>query len=445
MDNISRHINRLEQQFCCGDFSAPDPGPIADLKAQIPEVLGLMRNRIQELTAAKLPYRQTILWIAQFVDALEHISRTVWVEPELAHYQKVYPGPTAMPGMLNGYPEDTKHLIMGRNNAEIWRTRGGNEVIEPGRPRIQDTLKDTYMKGIKRGTNDYHLPEILAKQEAIVIPSYNPLDTIFFRKTRPAPLYVLALIDFKYLIADRTYMTPQNFFNHDCFHVVGTETYNHQNLQLWDTLQDDYTGIKLPEAQKQVKPLPREAAYRYWNNNAAILDAEVQNLDAEVDKLAKEADNLSKQADANPSELARKTKSLDERKAFRDAVNTVLFTLVHEPLNRTNIQDPKHRWCVMPEKALFFDRLNAKGPKGEDNGFLLAILERFHTGFFGRIREGESYNPAQLAAIEDCLGCSNCTGGTCTGTTDKGKPCVKGWITHHSAGLEDFPSWLSRN
>ncbi len=449
-ENISRHMNRFEQQFCCGSSSQPEPGSaIADLKGQIPAVLDAMRKKIFDLVLQKYPYRPCIEFIGRFVMVVEHILGVTKVDGEVAHFSEVYNDTDSAEYNL---------LRKGRTRAEIWRTEVEDTGrLEATRPKRQATLMETFELGLKE-IHEYHIPEVMKKSEVIVFPSYNPLNTTFFRRTRSVPLFVAALIDFKYLIADKIYMTPFQFFNHDNFHIVGvypytTATTTTPSPQLWDTLESFARSGKLA-LTTQAYPVARTTLYAYYDAVAKFLEVHIQALEDAV-TIQNDLVNIYQTLESATSEQDAATE-YSKAKAFLSAVNTYLFTLIHEPIHKSDMHVDfiKFTWASVMEPKNILERMHVSGlgaPIGirqSPNPFLKVIKGRFDSGFFGRIQEGESYTPAEMEILERSMNCAECLTGNCRGQENNaGIACVQGWLetvleASRAVHLFDFDSWL---
>jgi hypothetical protein len=226
-------------------------------------------------------------------------------------------------------------------------------------------------------------------------------------------------------------MTPFQFFNHDNFHIVGVDPYTTATTttpspQLWDTLEAFARSGKLA-LTTQAYPVTRHTLYAYYDAVAKFLEVHIQALE-------------------EPS----------KPKAFLSAVNTYLFTLIHEPIRTSDmhLDFKRFAWASVMEPKNILERMHVSGlgaPIGirqSPNPFLKVIKGRFDSGFFGRIQEGESYTPAEMEILERSMNCPECRIGNCTGQENNaGIACVQGWLeavldASRAEHLFDFDSWL---
>lgn len=503
LDAIAKHADELAQSFCCGHNRYLDDDAATGLdRADVVRIMGEVKDRIQDLRndgdqdlttapdAQGAPvlaadaktaftgyrYADTIRFIVKWVDMIDFIVWRTRVRREEALFHTMYPEDA--PANIDN---DDLAMNWGRNNREAWRTEPG-PILQAGHPRYADnvTLGGIWANGYPRTAQDtHHIDRVLPKPEAITIPSYNALDYAFFLTTRPVPIYVVALLNIKNIVADRVYMSPHNFFNHDLFHIVGTEQGKNQ---LWDTLRDNLQKEKHVPELRTAGPVgpPMDLVLTYWQECADTLANLLAPLQNQVTGLENAA-NTAKTAYQNDQDNDdRRQAAVDTRTAYRSrkkrlkAIESLLFALVHEPISHTVIFRPNlnmkaeqaqmrhNRFPAVPEAALLRKRLDmrrrdAAAPNNaalaEDNGFVRYIWERYKTGFFGEFEPYGFVMPEmvdELGQAADCAACRTAIQTNTDGCHDgldnltnsqywaNGTGCAMGWVLRSLQELPDY-------
>jgi hypothetical protein len=339
---IDRHLARIEQRVCCGAYSGlPEP-----MKVAIARLAHEHRAAFADLRASDCPYHATFAQIESFVNFWNSVVAATTANDEYELHRIALE--SASPAAKEAYGSDPATIVnMRRNDISKHRMLAGGVTV------IRDVATFEYAAALSSVNNSATtLPHTLTTPhdaygaactctgELLLYPSYAPLTPRFFIAVRAAPLWVLALIDTGYILADRNYMQPYSFFEHDMFHATDDRT-----RQQWITMmaaRDDH--LRRGRSVTEVHEL--------WQKN-------VETILEEIDQYA------------------------DTKKALE----LMFFYLLHEPVD--NAEDAAKAPAV-PEKTSIETRL-AMGPKAGypeevgDNFFLQEFIHKLDIKFFGRL------------------------------------------------------------
>lgn len=344
--NIDRHIERIRYRLDSGE----DSYLIPQIKQEITFYLNELDKEIGNLSTQGFPYRDSILFIAKFINIFDWIIFYTKTWPELEHYQLTGLGEDGF--KLDGMRQ-MKALSQKRNQSEAFKyvTQYHNSYEE-----LKVRLDDIYngKSGVQWKTSD-QIKRILEIKEIIVIPSYNPLDEAFFTKIRQVPMFMLGLIDLEYLNADAHRYSPWEFFTHDMFHTISnspyTEAVNHSTAQLWHSM------LKRVQKITQTSGFGSEDTMRQifstWDRNAKKL-----------------------------RELAEKLDDQELLKAFE----IVLFCLFHEPVDtRPQMQQVSGKQLPSFPPALV--EPESIRHRIDDLDWIIKISERARDNWFGPLSD----------------------------------------------------------
>lgn len=281
--NIEKHINIITRRLCCGQWKHLEDTVKDDLLSFIEGTV--TPERIQ-LVSQGYPYERSILFCEKFISLFSLIVHEAIVRPELDFYKdhdlqkdkQVQLTPA-------GSPQFAEWLRDRRNNIDGCRSNASSEYgINPG--HNFHTAQNTSEKAYVAESNTDTFPKLKNEVESysdfatrqigkpILLPSYNPLDPLFFVKIRAVPMYAIGMIDMQYLNADGIRQIPVGFFEHDMFHVCTPRT----GTQQWKTLYnrlceviDAHQDIPLPAVEKLV--------YVKWHENIDMITKEINNYD----------------------------------------------------------------------------------------------------------------------------------------------------------------------
>ncbi|MCU0567017.1 MAG: hypothetical protein MUF49_10515 [Oculatellaceae cyanobacterium Prado106] len=356
--NIRRHINAIKQGIHCGAPDQPNqgefrcqvhPGVSDQLKQEILQpafgnlsVLDQILEDIKKLDGASYPYKDSLRLIAKFMKLVDYITYRAKTEPEAKALI-----PT---GQTLSYEGSSQYSLIRQSRKAKFNSEFGC-AFPVYKPNV--TLREIYSYAPDYWPHGGYTPDrlelILADPDIILLPSYNPLDAEFFTKIRQVPMFLVGLINLEFLKADRDYQSPLQFFDHDCFHVYGVPS---SKPQLFHTMKYRVEEIQRLEQEQGKSPSSPTMIYRIWDQNTRILRGLIDQV---------------------------KNKDLVE------AINIVLFTVLHEPLTNPSGVPLKgvNNLPALVDKYAIANRLK-DGP----NGLLLALRPRILKGEFGTISAG---------------------------------------------------------
>lgn len=346
-ENIERHINLIQQRVCCGEYQWLPDGKKSDIKV----VMESLRNEIKALRAANPAQRITkSAWvndvspgfpnldaqkfIAKFTLIFDYLIAKVKFDPELEFHRRNTADYTKR---IEAKGEAVTALTYHRNHLV------GMEMKLGGYYKYGDDIKAWYKEaGEKLLHNHGKFARSLKEPKVILLPSYNPLNTTFFTRVRQVGMYMLGLIDLPYLMADKLYMCPRDFFDHDNFHIVAMS--EGATKQQWGTICDRVAALKDTLGSE-------EEVFVFWDKNAQLLEREVNTI---TDK------NL------------------------QEAVDTLLFALLHEPCEPSTDQAPP---AVLEEDSMVarFQAVAKADRVIQEDIYMHDLHEKLTNGFFGHI------------------------------------------------------------
>ncbi|MEP6903997.1 MAG: hypothetical protein ABJA66_19895, partial [Actinomycetota bacterium] len=247
LENIRRHINRMEHRLCCGEYCHQ----LDDRFKNIGECFKILLEDLVNLEKGNFPYEKCMIFLPKFVHVLEWITYFTITRPEIyfyeiADYDNVFRAISGKRGESKGREERAKYRAQFNKSVTAWKDgieaykRAGNSCGCMACQRIALSLKNS---------------------EIILVPTYEELSFVYFTKIRPVPMFAIGLIDLPYLLADGFEYSPYEFFAHDLFHTVGQSG---GGKQLSQTICET-----VKEFEK--KKIDREILFNIWNENTQIL------------------------------------------------------------------------------------------------------------------------------------------------------------------------------
>jgi hypothetical protein len=336
-ENIRRHINRIRQRICCGRDSAIG----AEIKIQINRHLDLLEQDVEKLFNQVYPYHDSLRFVAKFMEMVDWITYHTRTVPELRHYQ------------LMGKGEDEREWTLNIRRlfeelARLRNLRDGLNYSTQLRLFTTESLADIYnAAGGKSLWQKCRLMPALNKRDLVVLPSYNPLDEVFFVKIRQVPMFVVGLIDLEYLIADSHRYSPFEFFSHDAFHIFSNQDEGEKTPQLWRSLFN--RASELDPKNGFGDAAQRERLIRQWDAYAT----HIQSL------------------------LAQGTQQGAD---FQRALEILLFCVFHEPIDTGTSTSKASFSPAIMEPASAQTRLAAPS-------FVEKIEERARNQWFGPLSQ----------------------------------------------------------
>ena len=274
---------------------------------------------------ANLPYAGCIAFTRKFVDYIDYIVWKTKTTPEGQFYNANW-NDLAYTNAKLDVLHRRRHLIDGMDFAVV---EGVNwDQLNPSAGH--GMARNGNGKGGPQGT--CQLEDLPTTADALLFPSYNPLNAGSFTYFRQVPVFLLGLIDIPFLNPDGNRASPANFFNHDGFHIRWSSNRGRRyrfGVQQWGTLfrrLQALTGEAAPGVPDEERALwGREdhTPAKYQNNRLAVY--------ADWDRNARRLNSIVSRMDP-PN---------------REAVEIMLFMLYHEPT--TNLNRPPYNWCTVVE------------------------------------------------------------------------------------------------
>lgn len=200
------------------------------------------------------------------------------------------------------------------------------------------------------------------EDELIILPTFCPLDYLFFVRTRCVPIFIVGLADRAYSNADNNMYTPVEFFKHDLnFHTFGSPS-------LWESMKqwrEELITFLLPSNGHVDRKKLRRDIYEMWHEN-------IQVLLTHRDRLA----------------------SADDKTAF----DVVLFVLAHEPIGDHIVKNPYVNIPSLIDISSLKRRL-------DDDALMAHLQKKAALGAYGQLSQGAlAALPAAISAIRGALG-----------------------------------------
>jgi hypothetical protein len=371
--NLERHLGIVEQRLCCGEWAR-----LADrsLEEKAAEVLEKLRQDIaaERAAAPAIPcepwrwqtpagagaggafavafgadrmasgtvpgfrYKNSIRLIVRSLRVIGYLVGQLRAVPELEAHERMYGVAQRLGGGNDAVRSGRARSMPLGHVVESAADWAGMPAEDAGGDGLHAAYEDEFKQnnlpgkyrwcigdlGPQRGSQEDKQAALdvnQASSRVVVVPSYNPLNLTFFSRVRQVPLFMMGMIDHTYLLADGIFQAPLSFFSHDAFHVMGdfsTENYIANSWrrarQQWATIHDH-----LLEKAEATTPEQQARAYRIWNDNAAIIEKAVRAIGD---------------------------------KDLREAVDALLFSALHEPLNKKEIDAGEYHeddaWKVGP-------------------------------------------------------------------------------------------------
>jgi hypothetical protein len=265
--NIKRHINRIRQRLCCGPYSAIS----ADLKKEIKNGLNKVDSIVAQTESDGYKYHDCLILTVKFVGIWHWIVLHAIVRPELEHYQLAanidYDNENESREQMNQLSACRTRYFAGLNDptAEFKSEHPGNyfenskleDILDINKSPMKDSIIIDKILGRASRTGS-PLP-----RELILLPSFNPLDEIYFTRIKQVPIFLQGIIDLKYLDADAHKYTPWEFLQHDTGH-----TFQFGKLWISYSLRIKELSIDGFENEARVQEI-----LDTWNVNAQLLRA----------------------------------------------------------------------------------------------------------------------------------------------------------------------------